>query len=953
MGEVFLATDEVLQRNVAIKVLRFDRNQTDDVEKRMRFMREARSVAALNHPNIVVIHEIGTTEDFESDSKNTVPYLVMEYVEGHALEHLMRARRLTLQEAVRLGVQIGEGLHAAHQRKIIHRDIKPSNIMVTSEGRIKILDFGISKLLQEETPVASDEDITHVKDTSEGIILGTIRYLSPEQARGQQIDVRSDIFSFGIVLYEMLAGKHPFPGANTLETVTKIVVQEPNPLPESLNISKTLEAIVRKCLRKDPSERYPTFAELLTDLEIARRELWGTAELRSTGLLMGQHYSEDSVETLFSKAPLNQEIPSSTTPSLDQSGAPQLDPTTGEATKKLDPIKTGESQSTISTRELFLNRKSTRLVVKTTQFFLAAIVFGVIATGTFLLFKNYLGKNQSDLPTKIKTTQITLSSSLDMYPSFSPDKNSIAYCSDRSGNFEIYIKQLLPGGREVQLTADSEQNFQPAWSPNGEWIAYHSKNRGGIWIVPAFGGVPRQVSEFGSRPAWSPDGTLIAFQSDGLVDLSANAAPAQPPSTIWTVSVQGGAPKQITQVGNPPGGHGTPSWSPNGKRIAFATYDRRTSAICSITLEGKDLLRVVSTQRYVYDPVYAPDGKYIFYSAVLEEGNYGMWRASVSPTTGQAEGEPIQLANLGLGIIRHLAISNDGKKITYSTLTMNSNLWSISVSASGQVTGKPLSLMMETGRNSRPAFSPDGNRIAFEKWYSGNNPDIWVMDQKGNSVTQLTTDPAVETVPSWTPDGSRIVFRTNREGHPALWSIQTNTRKETSLMPLEGDTDFPRLSPDGKQFAFNSKKGGTTTNVWIAPLEGGQPQPLTFDKESLGFPCWSPDGKTLALQMKRGEDTHIVTIPATGGTPTQITKSHGQSWPYSWSPDGDKIAFAGLHNGFWNIWVVSVATKEQKQITNYAKLNLYVRYPAWSPKGDQIVYEYAETIGNIWVLEMK
>ena len=163
---------------------------------------------------------------------------------------------------------------------------------------------------------------------------------------------------------------------------------------------------------------------------------------------------------------------------------------------------------------------------------------------------------------------------------------------------------------------------------------------------------------------------------------------------------------------------------------------------------------------------------------------------------------------------------------------------------------------------------------------------------------------------------------------------------------------FPKLSPDGKQIAYNSTNDGPI-NIWVASIEGGQPIQLTFDKETMGWPCWSPDGKLLAFQMNRGDDTHVMVMSSSGGAPTQLTFDRGQSWLHSWSPEGDKIAFAGFRNGYWNLYWVSVSTKRQKQVTNYTKLNAYIRYPAWSPLGSQIVYEYAETTGNIWMMELK
>jgi TolB protein len=205
--------------------------------------------------------------------------------------------------------------------------------------------------------------------------------------------------------------------------------------------------------------------------------------------------------------------------------------------------------------------------------------------------------------------------------------------------------------------------------------------------------------------------------------------------------------------------------------------------------------------------------------------------------------------------------------------------------------------------------------IAFNKSLPGTNLDIWVMDANGHNARQLTSDPASDLIPSWFPDNDRIAFLSNRGGQVAIWSIAEKTKKETCWLRSRSDLDidYPQVSPDGKYFAFASKRDGAM-NIWRADINSGELKQVTFDKEMMSFPCWSPDGKFLA-------------------------------------PDSDKIAFAGLRDGFWNIYWVSRSTGEQHQITNYNKLNAYVRYPAWSPRGDRIVYEYAETTGNIWMIE--
>lgn len=572
--------------------------------------------------------------------------------------------------------------------------------------------------------------------------------------------------------------------------------------------------------------------------------------------------------------------------------------------------------------------------------------FGIIAVLAIGFFVWKSRQEQTEAVKFLKPTQITTWTGLDIYSSFSPDGNSVAYSSDQNGNFEIYVKPLAPDANELQLTSDGQQNFQPAFSPDGKFIAFYSKNRGGIWTIPATGGKTKQITTFGSHPAWSPDGKLIAFQSDPITDLGANATPAMPPSTIWTVSAQGGEPTQLTQLGNPAGGHGSPAWSPDGKRLVFCTSDFGFSTVWTISSKGGDVKQVA--KGYLNDPIYAPDGESIYYGS-----DYGLWKIRVSPETGEPVGEAVELANTSPARLRHFAVSADGKKIAYAPLVISSNIQSIPLSPDEhEATGEPVSLTQNRRfRNTIPSFSPDGKKIAYQSFSVGEKIDIWLMEADGKNAVQVTTEGGW--VPSWFPDGKQIAFASNRQERNKAWATNLKTGQDKPLLDFgEDDVQFLRLSPDGRQFSFNSKKGGTI-NIAIIPTTGGEAKQLTFDKELAGFACWSPDGKTLGFQIKRGDDTHIAVMPSEGGEITQLTFDKGQSWAHSFSPDGDKIVFAGFREGVWNLYWVSRSTKQQKQLTNYTKLNSYARYPSWSPLGNKIAFEYAETTGNIWIADLK
>ena len=267
MGEVYLAADPALGRQVAIKVLPAALQQ--DAKMRGRFMNEARAVALLNHPNVITLHDLATTDSRDTPFPPGALYLVLEYLDGRGLDEIMDVRRLTVLECIDVAIQVLEGLKVAHQNRVLHRDITPSNVMLAPDGRAKLLDFGLSKILLE----GARDSSKGTRHTGEGMIVGTLDYLSPEQALGHALDERSDLFSFGIVFYQMLAGVHPFSGASVTQMVAKMMTKDADPWPEPDRVPDVLKQIVARALKKEPSERYGSAGQMILDLLMARREV--------------------------------------------------------------------------------------------------------------------------------------------------------------------------------------------------------------------------------------------------------------------------------------------------------------------------------------------------------------------------------------------------------------------------------------------------------------------------------------------------------------------------------------------------------------------------------------------------------------------------------------------------------------------------------------------------------
>lgn len=584
----------------------------------------------------------------------------------------------------------------------------------------------------------------------------------------------------------------------------------------------------------------------------------------------------------------------------------------------------------------FFSHRALALLAITTCFLLCVIAYAAWRSLPYIPFSTI---------TVGETVAVTSSPGLNLNPTLSPDGNTVAYSSDRSGSFELYVKPLVSGGREVQLTFDGNRNLEPAWSPDGRFIAYHSAKRGGIWLIPALGGAGRELTDFGCHPAWSRTGNLIAFQSESLHEM---IQPFASSATIWVVPVERGEPKQITQAGNPAGGHLFPTWSPDGKRIAFLDGDQESMQIWSIAVTGEQLTLVTHESFTKADLVWAPDGTGIFYAMGTM-----LLRQRVAPESGAPIGKPSKVADLGGTVLRSPTISADGSKIAYSAWTAKSNLWSVPLSPiSREATGSPTALTNEmNNRNGLPAFSPNGQEIAFISERRGEGRQLWLIDAAGNNPTQLTTAPSQAVSPVWYAEGERIAFQSFHGEGSTLSSVTIKNREERVLSEAAG-RGFLRLSPDGQQAAFNYSPDGFS-NIGLTAPEAGMPRQLTFERTFTGFPCWSPDGKFIAYQTKRGDCQQVMVAPSGGGAPVQLTFDVGDSWPFGWSPDGDQIAFAGSRDGIWNIWWVARSDKSQKQLTRNNRAGVLMRFPAWSPLGNQIVYEQAELTGNIYVMDLK
>ena len=438
MGEVWLATEVRLGRKVAVKLLPGD--LTHDPSRVARFEQEARAASALSHPNVCTILALGETAEGQR-------YIAMEYVEGATLRTRLASSPLRLRDSLDIAIQIAASLAAAHAAGIVHRDLKPENVIVRPDGFVKVLDFGLAKLVAPSEALGAQATQTAYR-TDPGTAVGTLAYMSPEQARGQAVDARTDIWSLGCVLYEMVAGRSPFAARSSSDTLAAILEHEPAPLARfEPQVPAELQRIVGKALRKDPGERYQVVADMLLDLKALREALSGLSTVA--------------------------------TPAAGTLGR------------------------TTWTRPAAMAAAG------------IVVVVGLGAAGFWWWNRGPQRSESSPSGPAVhrQLTRLTFGPGLQTDPTFSPDGRMFAYASDRGGNFDIWV-QPIGEGDPVQVTRAPAPETQPAWSPDGRTIAFRSeRDGGGLFTVPALGGIERRITSFGTHPAWTDDSREVLFLS--------------------------------------------------------------------------------------------------------------------------------------------------------------------------------------------------------------------------------------------------------------------------------------------------------------------------------------------------------------------------------------------------------------------------------------------------------
>lgn len=579
------------------------------------------------------------------------------------------------------------------------------------------------------------------------------------------------------------------------------------------------------------------------------------------------------------------------------------------------------------------SRRTLRTVI------IALAATAVLVTGTFMWVAR--GTARHGVPNGALTpARVTISGSMSVDPALSPDGSAVAFASDRSGSFEIYLVGLAPGSQEIALTRDGKNNMQPAWSPDGRWIAFYSRNDSGLWVVPSTGGTPRRLIDSGSNPAWSPDSNWIVFTTQtGLVGQS----------SLKVIGRDGSGLRDLTRLGDPIGGHRSPSWSNNGRFIAFATVRGADEGSVWIVDAAGGTPRRLQTAMGAGNVQFSSDDRAVFFTGI---GNV-LYRLAIDPVQGTAAAQTPEVMLSVPGDFSRISIARNGL-LAYGLSNKDTNLWTIDLGPAGEAS-EPARLTDDAaGTTTMPNYSPDGRRLTYLQGGSGGQNLIpWVMNADGSGRSPLVTD--TDGVqwgwPSWSPDSTRVLAQRVTSSARTFFWIDLTTRQRTPT-DLVTNAQSPRLSPDGHEIAYWTIEANGTANIWTQALTGGSPRRVTADAEAMSYPWWSPDGQWLAVGIKRGKLTHVGVVSKTGGAVEQITDAAGLSAPESWSPDGEQIAFAGQRDGVWNVWTVSRHTRVSRQLTHFTAPSDYAIYPSWSPDGHRIAFAREINRGSVWTVQV-
>ncbi len=794
MGIVYKAEDTRLKRDVALKFL--PEHSAVTAEDRARFSQEAQVAATLNHPNICTIHAI--------DDADGRLFIVMEYVDGVTLRDKIAVETHGLKRdlALSLGIQVAEALQEAHAKGIVHRDIKSENIMINARNQAKVMDFGLAKLKGS------------LRLTKTSSTIGTLSYMSPEQIQGEQADARSDIFSFGVVLYEMLTGRMPFRGEHEAATVYSIVNEDPEPIEKYVpDISPELRHIIAKALEKEPEDRYQSATDLVVDLRRVRKHSTRVSKIRR-----GQVVPPSPAEGLAAEGPASEVV---------------------------------EPEAAYAQREKTAPTAPQPRASRLGGGLWAALL---LAAGALigLLAYHLLLRPTPEPQLKLSFTRLTDMPGSEWLPDISPDGSFIVFAKEsEAGTSDIYW-QRTGGGNAINITEGSgADNIQPAFSPDGTQIAFHSdRGGGGIFIMGATGESVRRLTDFGFNPSWSPDGKRIVVGTESIVGPYARGTVSQ----LWVIDVASGEKVKIFD-----GDAVQPHWSPGGDRIAFWGLPEGTGQrdIWTIAADGKNSVRVTNDVHVDWCPVWSDDGRHLFFASD-RGGSMNLWRVRIDQASGEVQGEP-EAVTAPSAFAALPRVASSGKRILFASDNTRLNIYRAEFDPAREAfVGSPSPVTGGSKFALSPAPSPDGEWVVFRE--GRTQEDLYMVRPDGTGLRRLTNDIHKDRGPSWTPDGERIVFYSNRPDRYEVWWIRPDGSGLEQLTATTGNaTWWPRVMPDGSRMLFMADSNVVLTDLSV-PFEERKYESLPMISESgarFTLSSVSPDGRWLAGHRARSDDSPI------------------------------------------------------------------------------------------------
>ena len=843
MGVVYRALDDELQRQVALKFLHTE--LTSDKSRILRFKQEARAASALNHPNILTVFAIG-----EIDGRH---YISTELVEGETLRELMKSRQLNLSQILSITSQISSALSSAHAAGIMHRDIKPENIMLRPDGYLKVLDFGIAKLIE---PSISNSEVSTLINTEQGAIVGTIQYMSPEQARGLAVDARTDIWSLGVVLFEMLVGHPPFEGKTKSDVMVAILEHEPPALPNlDAGTSDAIQRIVTKALTKDREDRYQSAEELLTDLR----------------------QFEQSAASVYLERPLLPNVNRHLVAETARQRAKGTD----------DP---GAIRPVFSAEYFVSEIKQHKLRVGA----VLAVIALALASGSFLLFRYFERAKPAGQLQTMSMSRLTTSGKA-RGAAISPDGKYVAYVKQDDVGRSLWLRQVGTTS-DIQIFSQTDGGGL-VFSPDGAYL-YYRNFFGDLSRMPVLGGTSNLLLKgVKSSISFSPDGKRFAF-------LRGNNAGTDEVSLL-VANADGTGEMLLASRKHPESFDNAVAWSPDGKVIACGVRhtDAQGTYMSVVQVQvANGQTEAITSERWieVTDLNWLSDGSGLL--AMVAESIFlqKIWKISYP------NGEARRLTN-DLASYSGLSMTADSNTLVTMEEGLATNIW---VTPDGEKP-TPRQVTSRTGKYWGVQWTPDG-RLVYSSDSSGNW-DIWTRGTSTDDERQLTTNQSANVLPSVSPDGKYVLFTSNRSGQINIWRMNIDGANPRPL--TGGNYDYtPSISPDGRWVAYVHEAGGQKS-VWRVSIDGGQPLQLTNQESDI--PVFSPDGKMIACSYGNNK---VAIIPADGGLPIEtfdIPTPFVIGPGVQWSLDGRALIYVETQEGVSNIWSQPIAGGSPKQLTHF------------------------------------